>query len=85
MRKIDYKALSPEMINLIAFIAVLLAVLLLAKPWSSENSGVDLSIMTGLIGLLGALVNNFRKAQPIGVEQAETVNQNGGDNEVDNR
>lgn len=78
MRKVDYKALSPEMTNLIAFIATLITVIVLSKI---GGSGADLAIMTALVAVLGSLVNNFRKSQPVGVQQADTVNQNnGGDN-----
>lgn len=83
MKKIDYKALSPEMTNLLAFTQVIVAIVILAKVGTGAP-GVDLSIMTALVAVAGSLANNFRKSQPVGVEQAETVNQNGGNNaEVD--
>jgi hypothetical protein len=75
--------LSAEMMNLIAFLSVIVAIIILAKVGTGESPGVDLSIMTALIAVAGSLANNFRKSQPVGVENAKTVNQGGNGNGMD--
>ena len=61
--------------NLVAFLAIILAIVILSAIGAVTGKPADLAIMTGLIGVLGT----FRpKAPTSNVEKAETVNQTGG-------
>lgn len=59
--------------NLIAFLAIIVALVVLSGLGAFTGKPADLAIMTGLIGVLGT----FRPKNPVGanVEKAETVNQ----------
>lgn len=72
------KWFTPELANLIAFITTVTALVLIAKI-GSGSGGVDLAVMTGLVAVLGSLAINFRKSQPVGVENAENVDQRTGE------
>ena len=61
--------------NLIAFLAVIVAIVILSVSGAFTSKPTDLAIMTGLIGVLGT----FRPKQPTAtVEKADVVNQDGG-------
>lgn len=58
--------------NLIAFLAIIVALVILSALGAFTGKPADLAIMTGLIGVLGT----FRpKNAAANVENAETVNQ----------
>ncbi len=58
--------------TLTAFLAVIIAIVLLSAIGAFTGKAADLAIMTGLIGVLGT----FRPRQPTAnVEKADTVNQ----------
>lgn len=60
--------------NLIAFLAIIVALVILSGLGAFTGKPADLAIMTGLIGVLGT----FRPKQPSSnVENADTVNQGG--------
>lgn len=61
--------------NLTAFLALIVAIVVLSALGAFTGKPADLAIMTGLIGVLGT----FRPKQPTSnVEKADTVNQTGG-------
>ena len=58
--------------NIIAFLSLVVAIVILSAIGARTGKPTDLAIMTGLIGVLGT----FRPRQPSStVEKAETVNQ----------
>lgn len=58
--------------NLIAFLAIIAALVILSALGAFTGKPADLAIMTGLIGVLGT----FRPKSPTAnVEKADTVNQ----------
>lgn len=60
--------------NLIAFLALVVAIVILSAIGARTGKPTDLAIMTGLIGVLGT----FRpKTSTSNVEKADTVNQGG--------
>lgn len=60
--------------NLIAFLAIIIALVVLSALGAFTGKPADLAIMTGLIGVLGT----FRpKSATANVENADTVNQGG--------
>lgn len=64
--------MSTDKHTLLAFLAVIAAIVLLALIAAYKGTQTDLAIMTGLIGVLGT----FRpRSSGANVEQAETVNQ----------
>lgn len=58
--------------NLIAFLSLILAIVILSAIGARTGKPADLAIMTGLIGVLGT----FRPKSPAqNIEKAENVNQ----------